>query len=183
VFGAIIVVALLAGAFQLYNEITKGTDPEVGVHWHAALGVDICGQLAENAPSFENQAGGGTRAGLHSHGDGLIHIHPFTEEEAGDNATVGRFFEYGGWEVDEEHLTLWSGLSVRNGDPCPDGRVGKVRWMVNSEEQSGNPADYHPEDQDKITIAFVPEGDPIPDPPPEVLAALPNPADVQQGEG
>ena len=31
--------------------------------------------------------------------------------------------------------------------------------MVNGEEQSGNPADYHPDDQDKITIAFLPDGD------------------------
>jgi hypothetical protein len=178
-FGALIFVIALAGGYQLYDSLTKGEDPKVGDHWHAALGIDICGAIAENAPAFENQSGTETRAGLHSHGDGLVHIHPFTEDEAGDEATLGRFFDYGGWQVAEDHLALWSGLAVRNGDPCPDGRPGTVRWMVNSEEQSGNPADYHPEDQDKITIAFLPEGDPIPDPPAEVLAALPHPADVQ----
>ena len=74
----------------------------------------------------------------------------------------------------------WSGLGVTNGDPCPDGRTGTVRWAVNGEEQSGNPADYHPSDQDKITIAFLPDGDPIPEPPAEVLAVLPSPSDVEQ---
>ena len=57
-------------------------------------------RVPENVPSFENQAGTDKRAGLHSHGDGLMHIHPFTEDEAGDAATVGRFFDYGGWQVD-----------------------------------------------------------------------------------
>ena len=29
--------------------------------------------------------------GIHSHGDGLMHIHPFTKAAAGEKATVGRF--------------------------------------------------------------------------------------------
>ena len=43
----------------------------------------------------------------------------------------------------------------------------------------GNPGDYHPSDQDKITIAFLADGEPIPEPPAEVLAVLPKPSDVQ----
>jgi hypothetical protein len=164
----------------LYDSLTSETEPEVGDHIHAALGMSICGTFAENAPAFETVAGSDTKAGLHSHGDGLIHIHPYTEDEAGEEATVGRFFEYGGYEVDDEHLAIWDGLTLRNGDQCPDGRPGSVRWSVNGEEQDGDPADYHPSDQDTITIGFLPDGDAIPAPPPEVLAALPNPADVQQ---
>lgn len=181
-YGAVIAVILVFGALQLYDLLTAGSEPEVGEHIHAALGIDVCGVFAENAPKFESQADSDaeTKAGLHSHGDGLIHIHPFTEEEAGDNATVGRFMDYGGFEVDEEHLTLWDGLAVTNGDQCPDGRVANVRWAVNGEEQDGNPADFHPEDQDVITIAFLPDGDPIPEPPAEVLAILPKPSDVRQ---
>jgi hypothetical protein len=62
VFGAVIVVIVLAGGYQLYDSLTKGTDPKVGDHWHAALGVDICGELKGNAPPFENQAGTNTKA-------------------------------------------------------------------------------------------------------------------------
>jgi hypothetical protein len=180
-FGAVIFVILLAGAYQLYDSLKGTGDPKIGDHWHAALGIDICGTLAESAPAFENKAGTQTRAGIHSHGDGLIHIHPFVADEEGDNATIGLFFEYGGWEVDEEHLKLWGGLEETNGATCPDGRAAKVRWAVNGEEQSGNPSDYQPKDQDQITIAFLPDGDAIPAPPQEVLDVLPNPADVQQG--
>ena len=180
-FVAIIGIAVLVAAWQLYEQFTKSDEPAIGDHIHAALGISICGFPAENAPTFEVQAGTETKAGLHSHGDGLLHIHPFTEEEAGDGATVGRFMDYGGWEVADDHLTLWADLTVTDGDPCPDGRPGNVRWAVNGEEQDGNPADYKPDDQDVIEIAFLPDGEPIPEPPAEVLAVLPNPADTQQG--
>jgi hypothetical protein len=183
-FTAVIAIAVLVAAWQLYESFTKDEDPKVGDHIHAALGISVCGFPAENAPEFEFKAGEGegenAKAGLHSHGDGLLHIHPFTEDEAGENATVGLFMEYAGFDVGDDHLTLWDDLNVSNGDPCPDGRPGNVRWSVNGEEQDGNPADYKPDDQDVIEIAFLPDGDAIPQPPQEVLDALPNPTDVQQ---
>jgi len=181
VFTAIIVIAVAVAAWQLFKSFTADKEPEVGDHVHAALGITVCGIPVENAPSFEFQEGTETKAGLHSHGDGLIHIHPFTEDESGENATVGRFMEYGGWEIDQDRLSLWDGLEVTSGDPCPDGREATIRWSVNGEEQDGNPADYKPDDQDVIAIAFLPEGEAIPGPPQAVLDALPNPADVQQG--
>ena len=71
-----------------------------GDHWHTALGVNICGQWIGPAPAFEkpydspNQV---ANVGIHSHADGLIHTHPFVVGEEGNNATVGKFFSYGGW--------------------------------------------------------------------------------------
>jgi hypothetical protein len=113
-------------------------------------------------------------------------MHPFTEDEAAGKATVGRFFEYGGWDLSDDRINLtngWAdGIDVTNGDTCSDGRPATVRWAVNGSEQSGNPADYAPEDQDEISITFLPEGDAIPPPPGDVLEVLPNPADTQ-GEG
>jgi len=180
-FTAIVVIAVAVAGWQIAKSLTASDEPKVGDHIHAALGITVCGLPVENAPEFENQDGTETKAGLHSHGDGLLHIHPFTEEESGDSATVGRFMDYGGWEADEDHLRLWDGLEVSSGDPCPDGRTARVRWSLNGEEQDGNPSDYKPEDQDVISIAFLPDGDPIPEPPADVLAALPKPADTQQG--
>jgi hypothetical protein len=180
-FTGIILIAVLVGGWQLYGAFTADDAPAVGDHIHAALGISVCGFPVENAPAFEFRDGSETKAGLHSHGDGLIHIHPFAEDEAGDEATVGRYMEYGGWEVAEDHLSLWDDLDVSNGDPCPDGRSGTVRWAVNGEEQDGDPADYKPDDQDVIEIAFLADGESIPEPPRAVLDALPNPADTQKG--
>src|SRR5262245_44422189 len=55
-------------------------------HWHAALGVNICGDWQPNVPLFEGNGG------LHSHGDGLMHIHPFDEAHGHSNANIGTFF-------------------------------------------------------------------------------------------
>jgi len=189
-FFLVVLVLVAVSGWQIYSSFFADKTPAVGDHIHAALGVNICGREIKNAPEFETQNGSDQKAGLHSHGDGLIHIHPFTDDEAGGNATVGRFFEYGGWEIGEDHIKLtnddpkrnWAdGVSLANGAPCFDGRPGKVRWKVNGSEESGNPGDYAPEDGDVIEIAFLPEGDAIPDPPAEVLAVLPHPSDVKQG--
>jgi hypothetical protein len=156
------------------GSVLKDDSPALGDHWHAALGIDVCGSFAENPPSFEQRGGTDERAGVHSHGDGLIHIHPYADDETGDGATVGRFFEYGGWGLGSEGFAIWDGTQLANGDACPDGRTGRLRWVVNGEERNGNPADYEPEDGDVITIAFVPDGDQIPEPP--SVASLPSPA-------
>jgi hypothetical protein len=180
VVGVVIAALVMIGVVVVLS--ARGGDdggPAIGDHWHAALGVDICGEFLPNAPSFEARAGTEERAGLHSHGDGLIHIHPFVDDEAGGAATVGRYFDYGGGLLDEERIVAWDDTDVSNGQSCPDGRAATVRWAVNGEERSGNPADYRPDDGDVITIAFIPDGDAIREPPSK--ATLPHPVDVPSG--
>jgi hypothetical protein len=148
-------------------------------HWHAALGVNVCGTWLPNAPQFEYRDGSTTvRAGLHSHGDGLMHIHPFSSDEAGNRATVGQFLEYGGWSVSEDEIDAWDNAVHRNGQEC-DGKQASVRWSVNGDEKSGNPADFQPKDADVVAIAFLPEGEEIGTPP----SAGATPTDLPAGEG
>jgi hypothetical protein len=53
-------------------------------------------------------------------------------------------------------------VQEKNGDECtmPDGTKGKgtLTWYVNGKKQSGNPADYHPQDQQRIALVFAPAG-------------------------
>jgi hypothetical protein len=186
VFFGVIALIVLVGLLQLALDLFGDKEPALGDHIHALLMVDICGGLQENPPTFETRAGGNERAGLHSHGDGLMHIHPFTDDETGAGATVGLFFEEGGWSLSEDGIDLtndnperqWSDVNVGNGAPCLDGRPGEVRWAVNGQAQDGNPADFAPEDGDRIIIYFLPEADALPDEKsvidqrPEVGAAL-----------
>ena len=45
--------------------------PVVGDHWHVAVGFSRCGEaLPEPSDDAED------RHGIHTHGDGLIHLHP-----------------------------------------------------------------------------------------------------------
>src|SRR5689334_25270015 len=41
-------------------------------HWHVAYGLYICGQFAPDLPQNPNLAS--TAPGIHTHGDGLIHV-------------------------------------------------------------------------------------------------------------
>jgi hypothetical protein len=134
-------------------------------HWHAMLGVNVCGRWLPNAPQFEYRAGqGAVQAGLHTHGDGLVHVHPFTPDEAGANATLGRFVEYGGWRLDDDSFELWDGNEHRNGETCAGARA-TVRWSVDGEEREGDPADVKVDDGQVIALALLPEGVEIGTPP------------------
>ena len=111
-------------------------------------------------------------AGIHSHGDGLIHTHPFVTSEQGTNATLGHFLGNGGWSVSADSFDnsggyTWAGpeskpndRSWTNGDKCPfgpyKGKKGKLVWSVDGKIQKGNPSDYKLQDGATIAIGFVP---------------------------
>jgi len=162
-------------------------DDQSGDHWHAYLGVDACGEWLPNAPEFETVEGSpSVVTGIHSHGDGNIHIHPFNRSESGNNATVGRFMSNGGWSISESSLDLWGGTAFENGDTCTtgefEGESAEVQWAVNGERQEGNPSDYKPSNGDIVAIYFLPEGAELPEPP-GAVDAVSNPIDLQPPSG
>jgi hypothetical protein len=168
VWNVVIGVIVLLGIGGIIYSRTGSAEgaPEIGDHWHARLAVNNCGQFVGPLPEFEQRADDQSiRAGIHTHGDGFVHIHPFTSDEAGDDATIGTFLEFAGFDTSDDSLDLWDGVVRSNGDLCDDGRPGTVRFAVNGEEKDGDPSDYKPKDGDQIVIAFLPEGDPIPPPP------------------
>jgi hypothetical protein len=145
------------------------TTGEAGDHWHASLDVYMCNEwLTTPAPEFETKADSpDVRVGIHSHGDGLIHIHPFNSSEGGANATLGRFMDYGGWSLNSDSFSLWDGptgapAKEAKGDECtlPDGskQKGELTWYLNGKKQTGNPADYRPKNRDQIALVFAPPG-------------------------
>jgi hypothetical protein len=164
--GVIIIVGVIAVALSRGSNdpVPPLANDPVNSHWHAALGVNVCGTWLPNAPEFHERAGSTIRAGLHSHGDGLIHVHPYSSDEAGKNATVGQFFEEGGWELGSDHFRAWDEKAKKNGQKCGD-KEATVRWEVNEKKMTGNPASYKIRDTDDIAIAFLPEGEKIGRPP------------------
>lgn len=61
--------------------------PQLGEHIHVAIGVYVCDQFLTDLPEFESQVG------IHTHGDGVLHIHPFSQLGVGANATLGQFLK------------------------------------------------------------------------------------------
>lgn len=183
IVGVLAIVLTKAGTSE-----NAGAAPRVGDHWHAFLGINACGTWLGNAPPFEPQHDDPSlRAGLHSHGDGLIHIHPFSNSEAGTRATVGRFMTYGGWRLSSTAMKVWDGKEHKDGQPCGTGGAAKparVQWKLGRFERpwpaatrSGNPADYRPQNGDIIAIYFDPPGSAL-DQPPGSNEALRNISDL-----
>lgn len=156
-------------------------DPATGApgdHWHAAIAADICGTWLGAPAEFETAADNpNVRSGIHTHGDGFIHIHPFTASEGGDNATLDRFLTYGGWLASETSLDLWSGpasapeqTTWSNGDECPPGtpfagRKGVAKWSFDCKAKTGNPSSVKLKDQAVYALAFLPKDEQIGVPP------------------
>jgi hypothetical protein len=182
----LIVVLGIVGVIVARPDSSSATPPQPGDpttgapgdHWHAALAANVCGEWIAPPATFETAADNpNVRVGIHTHGDGFMHIHPFTKSEGGDNATFGRFLSYGGWSASEGSLSLWTGptfapgtKSWSDGDKCPAGspfagKAGVVKWSVDCVAKTGNPSDLKLKDGEVVAVAFLPRSEDIGVPP------------------
>jgi hypothetical protein len=149
-------------------------------HWHAALGVYNCDHwMSDGSGSgvwawpYATPAGTPARAdntnvyaGMHSHDDGIIHMEPAEAVDTGMNATVGRYFAYGGWKLSSDGYTFL-GATVKDGDTC-DGAPGALQWAIGKWDGTGatqtmtvargDPSQYKLFNDDIVVIAFLPSG-------------------------
>ena len=134
-----------------------------GDHWHAAYGFWVCGEWLPAIPTFESSAG------IHTHDDGVIHIHPFGDAGAGRNATIGTFLkEAPGVKLTDDKLTVGD-ESWETGKTKCDGKTGELvvaRWedVQTTDKEPALVYDNFSDirfraDGEGYTIAFVPEGD------------------------
>ncbi len=122
------------------------TLPRIGDHWHATYQIFVCGQRQPNVPTWE--------AGVHTHADGVIHIHPFFPYEEGAGARLVKWFKYGGGKLTQTEMRKpGSRDEYKNGDTCDDGSEAFLQVFVNGvklDDWSG----YIPHDGDQVQIEF-----------------------------
>jgi hypothetical protein len=90
--GIIALVVVLGVALVVYARNDRldedlGGVPQLEDHIHQAFAVNVCGEWRADIPEFESPVG------IHTHGDGVLHIHPFSQLGVGANATLGRFMQ------------------------------------------------------------------------------------------
>lgn len=155
-------------------------------HWHAAYGFFSCGDGFLAPLQVQDDP-----VGIHTHGDGIIHIHPFISSVSGPDAVLGVFLDSAGADVDDQAIDV-PGLSVREGeDTCgaqDEPGVVQVAYWANARTASSTDPEIVTEDVRDVpfeqdgsayTIAFAPDGATIPPPPTiPVLDAL---SDVSPG--
>ena len=128
-------------------------------HWHAAYGIYICDTFQPDLPDNPE------KGGIHTHTDGLIHVEPVTVDDAGPNATTGRFLQLAGVTVSENNLKMPGKDARTNGGKCGD-KGAQVKVFVDGKLRAGDPRKIKLQDQQKIVFAFVPEDlDEVPEPP------------------
>jgi hypothetical protein len=168
-YSAMAIVVLLGsfGIYQSRNErqdraaAAGGDHPTTKEHWHAALGVYICDKFAPNIPDNKRDP-----LGIHTHGDGIVHIHPFTNAAAGKKATLKVFADSVGMKLSNTSFKLpGDDKTYRDGQDCK-GKNSEVQLFVNGKRRSGNPANYKPNDRDNLVLAFAPRDAKVPTVPP-----------------
>lgn len=147
-------------------------------HWNAIYGVWDCTADGGNGawlPAFHSTD---DDVGVHSHGDGLISIHPFFEESAGRNATFSHFADAMRFTITDDTIILEDGSVLTEGVMC-SGRPAVLemyRWQ-DARALDSDPtispriitADFGAErfynNFEVWTLALTPIGTPVPLPP------------------
>jgi hypothetical protein len=165
-------------------------------HWHYAYGIYKCDsypaalqKLTDKTPDV---------LGIHSHGDGLVHIHPFSTSTAGKRATLQKFANQEGLGLSDTKITFPAsvgGGSMSAGQTCTVGKDKKkvkgvlelFSWPPQANKKvkpkiitSDFGSFRFTQDQGIIALALVPPGTKdIPLPP--SITALQNPTAAEGG--
>jgi hypothetical protein len=161
VMGVVVVLGVLGVALSrdAAHHQAAADQPTVKDHWHAAYGFDVCGNFLPDLPQPPNLIG------LHTHGDGVIHIEPQDPvQDTGKHATLGRFVNgYPGLKLSKTSFTV-ENETWKDGEPKCDGKPGFVS-VVSNGHPAANPTALRVPKNGWITIAFLPKGTSVPPPP------------------
>ena len=168
-YAAIALVTVLGIAGIVFSraeyrqELAAGADGTAPVanqdHWHAAYGIYACDEFL---PPLTDER---DPKGIHSHADGIIHIHPFVRSAAGRNATLEVFADAIGLELEDDRIEVPGGETYDAGDDDCDGKDAIVQVKVNDKLVTEEVAKIKLNDGDLVTIAFAPKGAELPAPP------------------
>ena len=180
----VLTVTVLLGTFLIVysrdqNQTTVDSlPPQRGDHWHAAYGIYLCDKFVD--PILDQN----DPLGIHTHGDGVVHVHPTAAASSGKNANLGVFMEAVNGKVSSSEIKVPGAKTMKNGDKCgkKDGRVEVRTWEKGASADdkgklvAGDPAKMRFRDNELFTVAFVPEGTKVPQPP--TASTLDNLSDV-----
>jgi hypothetical protein len=195
----VLTVIVLVGAslvvYSRYENMHRTSKPTAAAvaptasdHWQMAYAIDICGKLQSPLAANSNLA----TVGIRTFGNGLIDINPGAvttvanrAKYEGAKATLGLFASsYPGFKLTADSITLPAAKSTAwtTGVDCPGAKspVGHLEAKVwTSPTATGkllttSIPDLNLRNGAMVTIAFVPLGTSIPEPPskPALIAAL-----------
>jgi hypothetical protein len=160
-----------------------------GDHWHAAYGFYTCDKFEPNLQDIPDKE---DTLGIHTHGDGVMHIHPFKPAASGDKARMKVWAEMVGVKFSKDGWKLPNGQEYKSGSAtCGDkpARVAVYKWNLKDARapvqvfESGFGDIPFTEDRDAFTFAVVPQDSTEPGPKPESIPQLDQLEDVDPSAG
>jgi hypothetical protein len=162
--------------YEVQHPASAAIGPTQTDNWQAALGIDICGTFKPSLPVSANLS----TTGLRTYGNGLIDAAPAVSTTPskfeGAKATLGLFAKnYSGFTLTSSEIGYPAKHPkiYKNGDRCSGKLTGKSTlvarvWSSPTATSSSlvtNPTTIHIANGEMITLAFVPSGSRIPEPP------------------
>lgn len=169
--GVVVVgVALIAFGFA-NREAASAESPQINDHFHSAYAVWDCGSDAFQPPLSDAEPQGQ----IHTHDDGLIHVHPYVSRFTGPGANMGLFLETIGVSLTETEIDLDGTVLGEGGLECGgEEAIVQVAVWDDANTAREEPPDrvvtdgiddiWFEEANQAFTIALAPEGAEIPPP-------------------
>jgi hypothetical protein len=123
---ALLGVVLVFVARDQRSDQAPAGDPGIEDHWHTAYNVFVCDEIDPTVFANDSED---DRTGIHTHGDGLIHIHPFVSTVTGQYATLGAFFNENQTAFDDDTFELPNGSVISEDDFACGGKSAEIRVL------------------------------------------------------
>ena len=123
---ALLGVVLVFVARDQRSDLAPAGDPGLEDHWHTAYNIFVCDEVIPTVFTNDSED---DRTGIHTHGDGLIHIHPFVSTVTGQYATLGAFFNENQTTFDDDTFELPNGNIVSEEDFTCAGESAEIRVL------------------------------------------------------
>lgn len=149
--------------------------PRLGDHWHSSYDIYVCDDYITQPILDQTDPNG-----IHTHADGLIHVHPFNSTATGEKAQLKVFFDAFGGSIDDEGITLDTGERIEEGEDC-NGEPTEfkvLRYDANDLDASPQVIEDDLGDirlrktREAFVFAFIPDGADLPKPSEGRLDAL-----------
>lgn len=167
---AVIVLGTALVAFAWDARDVGALSPTFQDHWHIPVGIYNC-----TTESFLDDLAdpGLDPVGIHTHGDGVIHVHPFSSAATGRDAQLELFLDATRTEIiNDERMTFSDQPALEEGVQCDgeDAILQVARFAPGettpSEVITEDLNDFRfSQDQEGVVIALAPLGADIPPPP------------------
>ena len=134
---ALLGVVLVLVARDQRSDLAPAGNPGLEDHWHTAYDIFVCDEI--DPTPFGNDSVD-DRTGIHTHGDGLIHIHPFVSTVTGQYATLGAFFNENQTAFDDDTIQLPNGNVISEEDFTCGGESVEIRVLKWNQLTAEKPA-------------------------------------------